>query len=61
MIIHWKGLEEHSLMIQLFFRTNHLPGKNHIFGFFSKKPVPNELTIQIMWADKNSPGNFFSK
>jgi hypothetical protein len=37
MTIHWKGLEEHFLMVPLVFRFNHF-GEIKFSEFFSKKP-----------------------
>jgi hypothetical protein len=38
MTIHWKGLEEHFLMVPLVFRFNHVQGeKNYFLIFFSQK------------------------
>jgi hypothetical protein len=36
MTIHWKGFEEHFLMVQLVFRFNHLRGRNHFLNFSKK-------------------------
>jgi hypothetical protein len=35
MTIHWKALEEYSLMVPLVFRFNHFWGENAFYDFFS--------------------------